>query len=393
MVEEAPRSGGAELARHENDFCSRPPPAKFDSVEASALYRVRPPPNLPWHRMNRPQRGELASEPPLAIVRRNGVQLLNDGPVLLLGLGGLRDSLARLRATLGSHTFDHLLRAEGHARGQRLWDALAGVDDGAERVRHALTLTGEAGYGTHLLSSERAPVEAIFECPSTWEGRYQQGLGVCWGSAFLAGTLAGLCERWFGVSCACEQTSFIARGEPFDRMVVRPGSEAVPAALSDEAAALDDLARAKAELAQLNEDLRERIGYLERHMEGSFAPTPILQVARGVLTLSIAGGLDDDRRARIAAHLLEAIVQNRARFAIIDVSAMIEFDVESVERLAGLARTIATIGARCVMVGIQPAVARCIVDLGVDMRHVLALPNLQEAIDRCTRELADAAGK
>ncbi len=52
-------------------------------------------------------------------------------------------------------------------------------------------------------------------------------MGVCWGSSFLAGKLAGYAEKLFETNCDAEQTAFIARGDKFDEFVVKPAKYAI----------------------------------------------------------------------------------------------------------------------------------------------------------------------
>jgi rsbT co-antagonist protein RsbR len=317
-----------------------------------------------------------------------------DGAALVSGLaalvvpvdGSLGETMARLRATLGADRLDGILVGEGREQARRDWEAAEITRDRLDRLRLTLGKQGAAGQGVHELVSHDGTSRAVFRCLDTWEASYQRALGVCWGSSFQAGWLAGLCSHWLEAPCEAEQTSFGARSGAHDEFTVTAQArvsrqpEAPP---SEKGASIEEARRGNVELLQLNRDLRDQIRYLEQQAEGAHQPTPILQVAPGVLTLSITGAIDQDRGLRITAHLLEAIVQSRSHFTILDITGVTAVELMTVDQIVKLIRVVAMIGARCVLVGVQPGVARRIVDVGVGMTDVITLSNLEEAVRHC----------
>ena len=55
-------------------------------------------------------------------------------------------------------------------------------------------------------------------------------------------------------------------------------------------------------------------------------------------------------------------------------------DTQTVHHFTGLARAIGLLGASCVLTGISPAVARTLVDLGVELMDIETMPSVQAAL-------------
>lgn len=106
---------------------------------------------------------------------------------------------------------------------------------------------------------------------------------------------------------------------------------------------------------------------------------PILRVA-DTLLVSLQGDLDDDTVIRIEDQLTREVARTRARGAIIDVSGLEivdSFIARVVARVAGMIRLL---GAEAVVVGIQPAVAITLVELGVPMGHLRTALNAEQGM-------------
>ncbi|MCC6558646.1 MAG: PAS domain S-box protein [Polyangiaceae bacterium] len=127
--------------------------------------------------------------------------------------------------------------------------------------------------------------------------------------------------------------------------------------------------------------LRERLDTIERQRETIRSlGAPIIEVWDGVLTVPVLGDLDARRATEITEALLAAIVQRGARIAIIDLTGVDIMDSATADRVVRLVATVEMVGARGVVVGIQPQVARALVDIGADLSRLTTLANLREAL-------------
>ena len=120
--------------------------------------------------------------------------------------------------------------------------------------------------------------------------------------------------------------------------------------------------------AKLREDeLKSRIEIIERQRSViRDLSTPIIEVWDSVLTLPMVGVVDSKRAADVMDDLLAAIVDKRARFAILDLTGVEIVDTKTASYLIELIRAIRLLGAEGVITGIRPNVAQTMVSLGLD---------------------------
>ena len=144
----------------------------------------------------------------------------------------IETTLARLMSgfavMVGTERFVLALQEEGRKSVEVDWALLSGEVDFPSAFNALNTTLGVAGWG-HWQLIKYAPdkPECIFRAYHHWEGLYQRTLGVCWGSAFLAGKLSGICSKLFKTPCWATQTHFIAQGADFDEFIVTPSLQTV----------------------------------------------------------------------------------------------------------------------------------------------------------------------
>jgi rsbT co-antagonist protein RsbR len=118
--------------------------------------------------------------------------------------------------------------------------------------------------------------------------------------------------------------------------------------------------------------------------------TPIIQVWDGVLCVPVIGTVDSARSAELMQRLLESIVREHARYAIVDLTGVELVDTSTADHLIQLFRAARVLGVEGVLCGIRPAVAQTIVGLGLDLGSVRTTRSLREALKWCIRARAKA---
>ena len=108
--------------------------------------------------------------------------------------------------------------------------------------------------------------------------------------------------------------------------------------------------------------------------------TPLLPIARGVLLAPLVGPVDAHRAARLTEALLEAVAARQIRVAIVDLTGVREIAAETVAGLLGAVQAVRLLGARAVLTGIRPEVARAHVEIGADLAEVPTFGALQAGI-------------
>ena len=153
----------------------------------------------------------------------------------------------------------------------------------------------------------------------------------------------------------------------------------------------DMLQQTITELQRQKQDIASQLEVIQQQQELIQAlSTPILQVAEGVLAVPLIGALDEARAANVTEKLLEEVTRTRARFALIDVTAVEIVDAAMAGRFVRMISAIRLLGASGIVTGIQPAVARSLCALGVDLGGVETKQNLRAALEACLRVLASA---
>jgi rsbT antagonist protein RsbS len=101
---------------------------------------------------------------------------------------------------------------------------------------------------------------------------------------------------------------------------------------------------------------------------------PILRMGRTLL-VTVQVDMHDQLAVRLLDDLTTMITTTRARGMVIDISALDMVDSFIGRMIADIAATSRILGAETVVVGMQPAVAITLVELG------MALPGVRTALD------------
>lgn len=328
-----------------------------------------------------------------------GLNLWGGVPTLSMWLPSTTAGLmAGFERMVGTERFNLCMQIGGQNSVDGDWGVISSSPTFEEGLVRMSEIAGLAGWGRwQLVSLDRERCEAVYRTHNSWEGIYQKALGVCWGSSMMAGKLAGITSRLLGVPCWAEQRTFTARGDAYDEFVVSR-SELTPqerldrlmaegkAASVDLAVALEDLRRQNVERERAAAELREKLDVIERQDRALLEmAVPIIQVWDGVLTLPILGLLDSTRASLITDRLLTEIVERRARYAILDLTAVEAIDTHTADHLLRIVKAISLLGARAVITGIRASVSQTMVSLGVDLAQLRTLRDLQEGLRACLR--------
>lgn len=108
--------------------------------------------------------------------------------------------------------------------------------------------------------------------------------------------------------------------------------------------------------------------------------TPIIEVWAGILCVPIVGVLDSSRASEMTSALLNAVVEKKARYTIIDITGIDAMDTGAADHFLRMARAVRLLGADCVLSGLSPGVARTITHMGIDLQGVQSHRTLRDAL-------------
>ncbi|MEW2155396.1 STAS domain-containing protein [Streptomyces sp. NPDC007189] len=108
--------------------------------------------------------------------------------------------------------------------------------------------------------------------------------------------------------------------------------------------------------------------------------TPVIRLWEGVIAVPLIGTLDSARSQVVMESLLEAIVEQRARYAILDITGVPTVDSLVAQHLMKTVAAARLMGAECIVSGIRPAIAQTIVHLGIDLGSIITRAGLADAL-------------
>jgi anti-anti-sigma factor len=103
----------------------------------------------------------------------------------------------------------------------------------------------------------------------------------------------------------------------------------------------------------------------------------IVPIARGVLVVPMVGTIDTRRAAEFVETLLTSISERQARVVIIDITGVTVVDTSVAHHILQAAQAAQLLGAQVIVVGITPAVAQTVVQLGVQLPGISTFADLE----------------
>ena len=107
--------------------------------------------------------------------------------------------------------------------------------------------------------------------------------------------------------------------------------------------------------------------------------TPVVRLWENILALPLIGTLDSARTQVVMQNLLEAIVETRSDYAIIDITGVPVVDTLVAQHLLKTVAAARLMGADCLISGIRPQIAQTMVHLGVEL-NVISKATLADAL-------------
>lgn len=108
--------------------------------------------------------------------------------------------------------------------------------------------------------------------------------------------------------------------------------------------------------------------------------TPLVPIAEGVVAMPLVGAIDAKRAELIVTALLDGVSHQGAHTVIMDITGVRTVDAQVAEALVRAARSVRLLGARVIVTGVRPEVARTLVELGADMQGIVTRATLRSGI-------------
>lgn len=154
---------------------------------------------------------------------------------------------------------------------------------------------------------------------------------------------------------------------------------------------IEKLAAVRTETKRYERELEDQLSTIEKQRAAiKELSTPMIEVWAGVLCVPIVGVIDSSRAAEMTSALLNAVVEKKVRFTIIDITGIEAMDTRATDHFLRMARSVRLLGAECVLSGINPNVARSIIHMGVELSGIQTYRSLRDALQHHVRRQARA---
>ena len=136
-------------------------------------------------------------------------------------------------------------------------------------------------------------------------------------------------------------------------------------------------------LDEISRIQREKIAQHSRAvMEVS---TPVTPIWEGILLLPLLGIVDSARTQDIMNKSLAKIAELRAKVFVLDISGVGALDTAVANQLIKITKATRLMGCEAIISGISPAIARTVVELGVNVGEVKTTATLRDAFEIALR--------
>ena len=115
--------------------------------------------------------------------------------------------------------------------------------------------------------------------------------------------------------------------------------------------------------------------------------TPVLQIRERLLLLPIIGVIDTLRARQMTESLLRAIRIHRAKVVVMDVTGVATIDSRVANHLVQTVTAARLMGAKVIVSGLSAEVAQSLVQIGVDLRDINTVGDLQGGIEEAEQLL------
>jgi DNA-binding response OmpR family regulator/anti-anti-sigma regulatory factor len=124
--------------------------------------------------------------------------------------------------------------------------------------------------------------------------------------------------------------------------------------------------------AQIIDAQRERLSELS---------VPLIPITDEILIMPLVGTIDVDRARQLMDVALHGISSRRAAVVILDVTGVRALDASVAAMLVETSRALELLGARAIVTGISPSVARMLVDIGAPLGALASRGTLQTGFE------------
>jgi rsbT co-antagonist protein RsbR len=147
-------------------------------------------------------------------------------------------------------------------------------------------------------------------------------------------------------------------------------------------------------LKEVNEWIDPIVNHMVNNYSGSWENTvtlqkmalqelsaPLIPIFENITIMPLIGTIDTDRAKKIMENLLTGVVKHRSEVVLIDITGVPVVDTMVAHHIIQAAEAVRLVGAQCLLVGIRPEIAQTIVNLGIDLSHIITKNTLRKGLE------------
>ena len=115
--------------------------------------------------------------------------------------------------------------------------------------------------------------------------------------------------------------------------------------------------------------------------------TPVTPIWEGILLLPLLGLLDSQRTQDVMNKTLSKISESRAKVLMMDISGVSTMDTAVANQLLKITKATQLMGCETILSGLSPAIARTLVELGVNIGEVRTTATLRDSFELALRAI------
>ena len=110
--------------------------------------------------------------------------------------------------------------------------------------------------------------------------------------------------------------------------------------------------------------------------------TPVTTLWDHILMLPVVGIIDSQRAKDMMHSVLNRIYESRSKVFIIDIGGVSVVDTAVANHLIKIIKATTLMGCTCIWSGVSPAIAKTIVELGINVGDILTCSTLRDALEK-----------
>ena len=115
--------------------------------------------------------------------------------------------------------------------------------------------------------------------------------------------------------------------------------------------------------------------------------TPVTPIWEGILLLPLLGIIDSTRTQDIMNKTLSEIAKSRAKVFVMDISGVSAMDTAVANQLIKITKATQLMGCETIISGVSPAIARTLVELGINIGEVRTTATLRDSFELALRAI------